>query len=128
MDMLTENFDRNAGNYMISSDGRVTGIDHGFAWHPGALAAGSGPSRPGSFYSGPFVRNFVQIRRSGSEWADNDMSAADLTVIRRRLEATRPQFSAAGHTDWHDFAMARLAVIEAHARGTRSRLGHLEES
>lgn len=120
LDMLTENYDRHGGNWMIDTGGRLVGIDHGQAfWHsPG------GPKYPPANFRKPFTAHFMEWNDSGTArgWADNDISPADIAEARRRLDALRPEFERLGHGDWHDFAAGRLDTLGQRARGTRDRI------
>lgn len=114
-DLLMENYDRNSGNWLVGKDGRLQGIDHGFAF-----ATMKDPARfPANIY-GFFEDHYRSA--DGFRWADNDLSPVDIVSVRDRLLALRPEFQRLGHTDWHDNMLARLDVIGRHAKGTRRRL------
>lgn len=135
IDIVMNNTDRNAGNWLVAADGRLVAIDHGmsFRYGPDASAAPRGlASNRGHLGTGgsPFAHHFLSgfgYQRGGRfvdrpDWLDNDMDPRDIALIRRRIVALRPQFAARGRLDWYDSALARLDQIGRHAKGTRRRL------
>jgi SPP1 gp7 family putative phage head morphogenesis protein len=111
-DSLMAHNDRNPGNWVRATDGRLWGIDHGFAFEPGI----STPLLRGN----EFATHFLGDTRG---WAKtNDMSPADMAVIRTRLEALRPDFEHIGRLGWWQAMMKRMDRLSSAASGTRSRL------
>ncbi|MEU8196348.1 hypothetical protein AB0C10_21430 [Microbispora amethystogenes] len=111
LDHLTANADRNSGNIMVGSDGKLVGIDHGWSWGEHNLGQREPviqdePGRPAWHYS-----------RDG-KWVDNPLTRADVAEVRRRLEALRDDFAHLGRSTWLDHAMMVLDQIERHAKGT----------
>jgi hypothetical protein len=126
-DLITGNWDRNPGNYMIDRDGNPVPIDHGLLWDPDPNAAGTTGGIP--FRVSPFARAFVDVNPfagffggRGGEWVDNDMTPADIRAIRDRMEKLRPDFQHAGREPWLDFSLRRLEVLGSHAKGRRNRI------
>jgi hypothetical protein len=112
LDMLVANPDRHDGNWMVTDDGQLVGIDHGLAWFPVDLDDDSDPFLPTEI-RGPFVRGF----RTGDRTL---MTPADVVEIRRRLESLRPEFEHLGHGAWLDHSLDTLGRIGADANGSRS--------
>ncbi|HEX7160543.1 MAG TPA: hypothetical protein VF223_04810, partial [Trebonia sp.] len=114
LDMLIGERDRHADNWIIrASDGRLVPIDMGSAFLPG-----TGPGNIASrFAENLFVTN-DPVRLFPTWKATNDLSKADLAIIRGRLEALKPEFVAAGHLPWYNAMMVRLREIEKRASGT----------
>jgi hypothetical protein len=116
LDALTGNGDRysdRSGNLKVRH-GRLVGYDHGGAWLPAELG-----------YEGPFirepqapVRHFIES--SGDDgtgrWRDSPpLPAAELAMIRVRVEALRPAFRRAGRGAWLDYSLAALDQIAGRA-------------
>ena len=111
LDHLTANADRNSGNIMVTPDGRLVGIDHGWSFGEHNLGERDPviqdePGRPAWHYS-----------RDG-RWVDNPLTRQDVAELRRRLEALRPDFERVGRTAWLDHAMMVLDQLAQHAKGT----------
>jgi len=112
-DILIGNTDRNTGNWIQMADSRLAGIDHGFAFSPGMFDG----------VASDFAHGFTTFGPKGVTWAAaNDMSAADMALIRERLTALKPEFVKAGREDWYNQMMKRLAAVEKRAVGTRNRI------
>jgi phosphoinositide 3-/4-kinase-like protein len=117
LDLLIGNGDRHNGNIMITPEGRVVGIDHGLGWvylqkrHD----KGFGPEAIVNAYLasaiGPVADHFLAH--------DFPITTADVAKIRRRLEALRPHFKAAGREDWLDRSLEVLHVIEKRANAKK---------
>jgi hypothetical protein len=104
-DYLMANTDRNDGNWIVMADGRVVGIDHGMAFgHP--ITTGPGVSPFSSF-----------MADSAGFWLERvPVAPEDLAIIRRRIEALRPQFeSSARGLARHKSVLTRLAALEKRA-------------
>lgn len=110
LDVLTVNGDRNSGNWIVRSDGSLAAIDHGFAFEA---------KDTGMAFASPFARQFFD---SDGKLKTNDISPKDLATIRERLMTLRPDFERLGRGDWFDAMLQRLAEVEGHATGTKSRL------
>lgn len=120
-DVLMNNFDRHDGNWLVGDDNRLVGIDHGLSWAltgdvdraPGQQAGPDGlDTRPDGHYADKPPRY--------ARWRDNDLTADDVRVVRRRLLALKPEFERLGRLDWLQFSLARLDLVAAHAKGTRN--------
>lgn len=111
-DSLMASNDRHPGNWIIGGNGRLWGIDHGFAFETKMTAA--------SMRGNQFAAHFVGEVRG---WAKtNDMSPADMAVIRGRLLALRPDFEHIGRVGWWKAMMERMDSLAKAASGNRSRL------
>lgn len=104
-DVLMANSDRNDGNWIRTDDGRIVGIDHGDAFQPKMVQL---------LVPGPFTTNLF-TRLDG--YVNNPFTSADITVVRARLEALRPEFDALGRGSWHQQMMRRLDQIGRKASG-----------
>jgi hypothetical protein len=116
LDLLTQNDDRNSGNWLIQ-DGSVQGIDHGNAF---GFVNDTVPGRPPQMRQSELSRHFIRYGTNSGrwEWRANRLSSDDVAWLRDQLEAVRPDFEAAGRSQWWAFASERLDVIGANARGT----------
>lgn len=137
LDVLLNNPDRHSQNILVREDGGLTAIDHGWAFSDtSTVRTPTGdPVSPeqGTVVASmsPLTRRFVATRDypgpNKGDWAEgyfipNDMSPADMAIIRTRLEALRPEFERLGKMDWFNDMMTRLDGLTAQARGTRSLL------
>lgn len=130
LDLITGNWDRNPGNYMITGDGRPVPIDHGLLWNLDDPMVGQTGEAPGRV--SPFARHFVGGGGNpfaalfggggGGSYQDHDMSPDDMAEIRRRLEALRPDFQHVGQEAWLDFSLRRLDALTLHAKGKFNRV------
>lgn len=110
LDLITNNVDRHAGNWVIDDDGAPIGIDHSgieMGRHVG------GDLDPGVAAS-PFVQQHWADR---TDLADNDLSADEVEDLRNRLQELRGRFTDLGREDWHDRMMERFEQVAAHATG-----------
>jgi hypothetical protein len=119
VDQLTDNYDRNGGNWLLGKGGEVLPIDHGFAFsYYGSSTPESvrvAVDQPAAAFHGSRVPHI-------GSWVDNDMSPADLRELRSRLVALRPEFERLGRGDWHDKMLIRLGKVEQYAKGTKRRI------
>jgi hypothetical protein len=111
LDLLTHNFDRNSGNWMLRDghDGHVIPIDHGVA------------------YTEMPDGDVVDLDNVVSDFADlytqhdsNPLTREDVKEIRQRLENLRPDFERLGHGDWLDYSLRVLDALAPKAKGTRN--------
>lgn len=122
LDQLIANTDRHNGNWMIrDDDGRLVPIDHGYAFgnRPGQLLRDGGKS---TWVKSAFAEHYSTPVQGKMEWQDNDLTKRDITELRRRIAALKPDFEHLGRGNWHQFMMDRLDAIGQHATGKRSRL------
>jgi hypothetical protein len=107
LDTLVANRDRegNLGRHA----GRLTGYDHGGTW----LAVELDDTEPYLREPKAPMRHWV---RGAEIVTDPPISAAELGEVRRRLEALRPDFAAAGRRGWLDYSQAMLSRIEQRVR------------
>jgi hypothetical protein len=115
LDHLIANGDRNSGNIMVHN-GRITGIDHGFAWGDFFLSQSLPVANDenGSQPAWHFTRD--------GEWVDNPLTGRDITTLRQRLQALRPDFELLGRTTWLDYSLRILEQLSRHARGTEDQI------
>lgn len=113
MDLLIRNGDRNAGNWMLDGLGKIVPIDHG---HTFMHIIPRLRMRPTPSLHGPFAHNFCDSQR----WVDNDLTRADVALLRTRLEALVPDFEHFGKPEWLNYSLSVLDLIEPHAKGTRN--------
>jgi hypothetical protein len=147
LDVLTDNWDRNDGNWLMDAAGRPRAIDHGMAWDAAAVSG----KRFGADYAdqppqfsiktdrvgkvkvdqwtfaygipSPFTKDMWWINPKGEHaWTRNDFTKADMDRARRRLRALRADFEHLGRADWFDFMMRRFEAVAAHAGGDGDRL------
>jgi hypothetical protein len=121
MDAITDNYDRNAGNWLIGDDGTIAGIDHTAALtEPGRPGAAAGTIEPGEgAIRSAFARRWF-ARRNGHgdpEWKDNVLHPADVDLWRPAILALQPQFEQRGYGDWWQAIIGRLRAIGSHAKG-----------
>jgi len=126
LDLMTLNFDRHEGNWLVGDHGRPVAIDHQFSFDPDlvdreafAYAAVRSP-----FTDRYMDRTFGPIGANGLnayEWNEsNPLTRDDVDELRRRLEALRPDFAHRGRENWLNYALRILDALEPHARGKRS--------
>lgn len=115
LDVLTENRDRNDGNWFKVSDPQADNelipIDHGLAF---TGSANRGPDYVETT-SNPFAVHY--IHGDLGQWRDNDLHPAYLASLRDGLMALKPQFNRLGRGSWHGRMMQRLTALQRHARG-----------
>lgn len=110
-DVIMANMDRNGGNWIKNGDGRLVGIDHGFAFGP--LVSNS---RFGAYLIDSDSGKAPDIS------SRNDYTPADMARLKERLDAIRPVFTELGRGKWHDALLSRFARIQAGAQGTTDRI------
>lgn len=130
LDYITRNTDRHYGNFIVTSDGKAVGIDHGFTFKF------EGDGRPlRSSFPNAFLRNRTRwdkadagtygnrggdgasIQRQVEEEAKgNSFGKAWLESQRPALEATRQEFMMSGHQDWYTGMMRRYEALVKGAR------------
>lgn len=106
-DLMINNYDRNSGNWMMRDDESLVAIDHG----NGGLFPRDGVPQISSRL--PFTMNLIDHRGI----RDNSITPAEITEMRRNLEALRPDFEHASQGKWLQHALAVLAKVEPHAKG-----------
>jgi hypothetical protein len=123
MDAVTDNYDRNAGNWLIGDDGTIAGIDHTAALtesgRPGAVAGTIEPGE-GAIRSA-FARRWLARRNDlgDPEWKGNILHPADVDQWLPAILALRPQFEQRGYLDWWQAITGRLRAIRSHAKGSQ---------
>ena len=112
-DLMINNGDRNAGNWMIRDSGRVVAIDHGHAFNIPSV----GRIRADIGWRGPFSESWLDDH---DKLKSNDLTPADVTELRSRLKALEPDFEHIGQPRWLEYAHTVLDAIEPYAKGTRN--------
>lgn len=116
LDAITENGDRNSGNWFIHGKSSLTPIDHGASWEPAHIPGGRIKDPQHADYLGGFTGHYM----SGGAWRDNDLSPTYMKKLRGQLEDLKPNFEELGRTDWYNRMMTRFDIIAGHAKGSIS--------
>lgn len=111
LDRLIGNPDRHDGNWMLTDDGRLYGIDHGLSFD-----ASSGGMRDANRIAE--IQDIVIRGGMGQEsgnWFDytDRVPSSEVLGWGDRLMATRPMFAARGRERWHDQMMTNWGQIVA---------------
>lgn len=120
LDALLGNRDRHGGNW-FARDGLPVAFDHGMAWRydeqmDGWVGVQGSGFANGQGLDGPIANIYGGISPT------NDLSPADVELMRERIEALAPDFERLGHRDWFDHTMEVFEQIAAAASGDRNRL------
>ncbi|MFI6813760.1 hypothetical protein ACIBG7_15170 [Nonomuraea sp. NPDC050328] len=109
VDALTQNADRNAGNWMLRPDGTLVPIDHGLAYGetitPGWDAT---LEYVNSEFSEPYTRG-----------GGNPLTPGDVDEVRTRLQQLRPDFAHLGREEWLEYSLRVLDLLAQDAAGDR---------
>ena len=105
-DYLMVNNDRHYGNLVITTDGRLVGIDHGMAFNQ-FTDIDATFSDLAKFMLDPNKDYRLATRVP--------ISPSDLVTIRVRLAKLEPTFARLGRQDWFALMMRRLAELERRA-------------
>ncbi|MEV6139621.1 ATP-binding protein [Nocardia sp. NPDC051990] len=109
LDVLARVPDRGMTNWLISSDGRISGIDH-------SLAFGNGPGGDQQTSSG-FAAHFLERTADGTvRWRRHDLTELEVTALRQRIQELAPEFERRGRHDWYRSVLEQLARIEQNTR------------
>ncbi len=112
LDVLINNPDRHAGNWMIDDQDQIYAIDHGLAFlQPGFEVSAAKSSE---FATSHF------ITRRGEYRKQNDLSRLDIEQLRSRLQEVEPRFQELGRSDWFDSMSRRLDKLASHAVGSQA--------
>jgi hypothetical protein len=111
LDVLLNNTDRHAGNWMIDPDNNIAAIDHGLAFKNDDVERSSARNSP-------FVGLFVDTW-TGEYLDTNPLTRLDVEQIRGDLEKIRPRFEQLGRGDWFGQVELRLERLAARATGYR---------
>lgn len=112
-DLLMGNIDRNSGNWMRLANGRLAGIDHGFAFETDDLLAGAFTDFSGYLREdGPPPEFLPQLARH------IDLDPRQLANIRQRTVALEHEFRDRRRLAWHRLVLRRLDAISRNARST----------
>lgn len=121
VDQLIYNSDRHRGNWLVTDAGEIHPIDHGMAFvDRGLMPPGRGLPVITDFKEPSW--QFARAVEGTGRWIDHDMSPADMSLVRQRLEALRPQFERLGRLAWYEDILSRLDAMAAHAKGSKRRV------
>jgi tRNA A-37 threonylcarbamoyl transferase component Bud32 len=115
-DVAIGNQDRNDGNFLVTSDGRLVGIDHGLSW----ADIDAGPLAMDIVTYKPFMRRMLHLAEDGTVTGSRDYSRADIEHLRQALAGMEQEFTRLRRHPWFVQAMARLAILEEYAQGEGS--------
>jgi hypothetical protein len=107
LDLLIKNGDRNPSNWYRRPDGTLVAIDHGWAFTPGESPKFF--ARRNEYFSGHFAATM-------DDNGPNDISAAEASKVRQRLEKLREDFVRLGHEDWWTEMMGTMDQVAKWAR------------
>lgn len=105
VDILVGNIDRNAGNFIVSPDGRIVSIDHADAF-------------AGNWALSEWTAHLVERHPSGEVVLRDsvDVSGIDLADVRRRIQSLESEFARLGRSGWYAEMLRKLDAIERAAR------------
>lgn len=123
-DIVTSQTDRHGANSMIDADGRITGIDNGASFglnYKGVSSHIEGLYAPlddtTAHYFSDYATRDIAARHSALNGARSFSSTAftdaDLAKAKTALQALKPEFDAAGRSQWHDGMMQQLGALQA---------------
>lgn len=109
LDVLIDNGDRNAGNWLVDGQDNIYPIDQamGFASRHGDKSAARSP------FGTPYVNP-----KGGGYRGKNPLTQADIEKLRTQLAALKAAFEKRGKPHWHDQMMARVELLARGAKGT----------
>jgi len=105
-DYLMVNNDRHYGNLVITTDGRLVGIDHGMAFNQFTDIDAT---------FSDLAKFMLDPNKDYRLAAQVPISPSDLVTIRVRLAKLEPTFARLGRQDWFALMMRRLAELERRA-------------
>lgn len=114
-DYLTHSVDRNPGNWARLSDGRISTVDHA------GMFLDENPDTPESVPWG-LLGDFAGWLRGPDDAEGNPTLRADvdipwdLSAMRKRLRALRPEFERLGRAEWHRQAMRLFDALPRRPR------------
>lgn len=108
LDILAANEDRSGGNLIVRA-GKLVGIDHGESW--------VSPRIGDQDVQGAFDRPISAFASPVGGFGPNPLHPDDIAVLRRRLDALRPDFELLGRGDWLDYSLWVLSELAKHAAG-----------
>lgn len=115
LDLLINNVDRNAGNWMLDKAGDLVPIDHGLAFGE-FIEPGMEPTF--EWVHGDFAAHYKDPDTDRPR--SNPLTREDVAEVRRRLEELRPDFAHVGREHWLDYSLRMLDVLAEHAAGDRN--------
>ncbi|NJP27097.1 hypothetical protein FLW53_23430 [Microbispora sp. SCL1-1] len=114
LDLLTNNVDRNAGNWMLDKAGDLIPIDHGMAYGE-FIEQGMEPTL--EWVHSDFAAHYKDPDTDKPK--ANPLTKADVAEVRRRLEELRPDFEHIGRGHWLDYSLRMLDLLGRYAKGSR---------
>lgn len=115
LDLLTNNADRNDGNWMLNNRGDIVPIDHGMSYGE-IITPNTRPTM--EWVHSDFASHYKNP--DTDEPIPNPLTAADVAEVRSRLQQLRPDFRRIGRTHWLDYSLRMLDYLAEHASGTRN--------
>lgn len=140
-DLIVGNSDRHDGNFMVTDDGQLVGIDHGFTWSRvggNGQIVDIGSTDEDALDGEDFIRELSDsggsrfndhIGQGGVNFLTGEdsgplefpfISPGDVGEIRSRLEALRPEFDRLGRGPWLDHSLRVVDALRPFATGTGS--------
>lgn len=128
LDAVTANNDRHTGNWLITSEHTVIGIDHaGVDINRGVFDL-EGHVRPGQDLSISAFAEYwlVATRHDGDQWKDNRLHIDDVQLLINAVIHLTDQFVSRGYEDWWQAILGRFEAIASHAKGSSRLLAPTE--
>ena len=121
-DLVTGNTDRNDGNWLVDSAGRLHGIDHGMAFQ-----VWRSPAELADFVTGRnlFAGRLLQLDSETYKviGGTRAFTRADIDHFRAALERLEGEFTTLKRRSWYRQTMARLNWLAKYAEGEGSLFG-----
>jgi hypothetical protein len=114
LDLLVDNTDGHAGNWMITEQGKPMSFDLGFTFD--YARDGAGTYYPENFESRPLRSKFASALEGYSDSGYDGVTdisnvratAADIEVLRTQLQLLEGTFNGVGRGDWYQAMMDRF--------------------
>ncbi|WP_461001515.1 ADP-ribosyltransferase [Streptomonospora sediminis] len=116
MDALIANSDRHSGNWLLTDDGTVVGIDHGAAWDGESGGSPDDYTSLDRIVANGTLRTLYNFE--AKQWIPNLLTERDAARLESRITRLRPEFVRIGRERWFDSMMARLRMLKSNAKGT----------
>lgn|GEM_PF-885056 len=119
-DLLTQNTDRNTGNWLVDGGGGLWGIDHGWAFNEFSTTEGM------QIVTGrnPFAGGLLQMNDAGEvTGGSGGFSLVDLDHLRTALTGLQGDFTSLGRESWYQQTLDRLDWLAQHATGDGTLFG-----
>lgn len=119
LDSVTANNDRHAGNWLITEDRGVAGIDHGDVDLGIGIPDGSGMILPGEdIAESVFAKYwFIQEESHSAGWKENPLHVDDVRFLVNAVMPLEDEVIERGYDEWWLAMLGRFEAIEYHAKG-----------